>query len=80
MYFLSLNISELYVAGFSFAQDGYYPGYKNVISAEDYKKLANSKIHQQKPQLEYIRKVFEKNPKFKADPILERLLQGQENE
>jgi hypothetical protein len=77
MYLLSLDIYELYVTGFSFAKDGYYPGYKSSISADLYRKLANSNIHQQEPQLEYTRKVFRSNSKFKADSVLRKLLMGE---
>lgn len=74
MYLLSFDISSLYVTGFSFAKDGYYPGYKSSITPERYKKLANSNIHKQEPQLKYFREVCKNEPRISTDFKLKEIL------
>ena len=78
LYILNLDPAELYVTGITFGRGGYHPGYKDGISAAKYDKLANSHIHQQKPQEDLFREIYKKDSRIKADIILTQIL-GERN-
>jgi hypothetical protein len=78
MYLLSFDISELYITGITFARDGYRPGYKDNISVERYKQLANSHIHQQEPQLKFLREILKTETRVVTDDALTKILQENE--
>ena len=72
---MKLDIAEIYVTGITFGRGGYHRGYKDDISVEQYNKLANSKIHQQKPQELMFSQVFKEDSRLTVDTTLKDILE-----
>jgi hypothetical protein len=74
IHLLNFELSELYITGITFGRGGYMRGYKDHISPEQYNRLSNSDIHQQKPQEDYFRKIYKTTNFIKVDPFLHKLM------
>jgi len=82
---LNHDIEELYVTGITFFQGGYDPKYRPKIEGVVVKDAKHSEIlvnnrmnkhgnHRQKPQIEYMKKVFVTNNKLKGDEQFTKIL------
>ena len=75
---LSFDIKSLFITGFSFYLDDFIEGYKNGCDRDE-KSFAldcfNSERHKQKPQWEYLKKIYKKSENITADSILEEILE-----
>ena len=78
LYILKHNPKSVYVTGITFGRGGYHAGYKDGITPEKYDKLANSGTHQQKPQENLFREIYNKDKRIKVDKALEEIL-GERN-
>lgn len=76
LYLLSFDVNEVYVTGITFGRGGYHKGYKDDISAEQYNKLANSHIHQQKPQEKIFSEIFKNESRLSVDVTLKEILEN----
>ena len=73
---LSFDISELYISGFSFYLDNFFDEYKKGTLEKNEtlsKKSFFSKRHQQMPQLNLIKDLFQKDSRLKIDPVLNEI-------
>jgi hypothetical protein len=72
---ISLPLRSLYITGFSFFKDHYYPGYlgKGAPNTRDLPLKPHWK-HDQALQLDYFRKTLPEDPRIKVDKNLESII------
>jgi hypothetical protein len=70
---LRMNLKNLYVTGFSFYNDGYYNGYNDLKNNRSLKKEI-TRFHNQKSQIEIVKKIFLNNDRMFLDKTIISIL------
>lgn len=82
---LSFNVKELYVTGITFFKGGYDPAYRDTIDGIkviDQKhseelvlnRMGNYNNHSQEPQINYIKKLYHSDDRFKGDDMFNNIM------
>ena len=71
---LSFDIAELYITGFTFFKGGYDKTYRNQSEEQVMAHINSDKTHDIVPQIKYLKKLFETDPRLKGDKKLMEII------
>ena len=74
---LSFDIEELYITGFTFFKGGYDKTYRNQSEEQVMALINRYKVHEVEPQINYLRKLFESDPRLKGDKKLMEIINNE---